>query len=114
LREQRFVGEPNAVREQISLRALQPLLPLLEGAVANAFRLDGDADDGAVVARNGVPHVRPDGDEFAIDLTAVRGRQPQAAAERDIDMECARATLARPAEEAGVKHPLRRDQHQMA
>jgi hypothetical protein len=45
---------------------------------------------------------------------AIGGGEPEVALNRDIDVEPARATLPGPAEQAGVEHALRGDQHQVA
>src|SRR5262249_51296769 len=57
---------------------------------------------------------RQHGDHLAMALAAVGGGEPESAFDRDIDVERTRTALARPAEQAGVKHALRGDQHQMA
>ncbi len=95
------------MREESALPARQASLPFIEGAGANAFRLDDDADRGTIVAGDGVPDIRRHRDQLAVSFTAVSRRKPQAALERDIDVEGARATFPWPAEQAGVKNTLR-------
>ena len=84
---------------------------VFERAGADGFGFDHEADRGAVFAGNGVQHVRRHHQQFAAGLDTVGRGQPQAAAERHIDVKRARAALARPAEQASVEHALRRNQH---
>src|SRR5216683_1822919 len=96
-----------AIDEDLAFASRQAPGPFIEYACANAFRLDHDADRGAMVARDGVPDIGRHRNQLAVSLGAVGHREPQAALERDIDMKSAGATFARPAEQAGVKDTLR-------
>src|SRR5713226_1061371 len=67
-----------------------------------------------MLACNGVPHVRRHDEQLVITFAAIPGFKPQTAFDRHVDMKRTRAAFARTAEQAGVKHPFRRDQHQVA
>ena len=108
------VGSANALGKDFRFGARQPPCQFLERAGTNALGLDHEADRRTMLARNGVADVRHDREQFAVAVAAVGGGQPQAALECDIDVQRARATLARTAEQPGVEHALGRNQHQMA
>ncbi|MHC2277665.1 hypothetical protein ACVME8_004276 [Bradyrhizobium diazoefficiens] len=59
-----------------------------------------------------MPLVRQ-GDEQLAGGEDIVDRQMQVALDRHIDMAAAGGPLAWAAEKAGIKHPFRRDQHQM-
>src|SRR5882762_1580503 len=67
-----------------------------------------------MLARNGVPHIRRHDEQLVVTFAAIAGLKPQTALDRHVDMKRTRAAFARAAEQTGVKHPLRRDQHQVA
>ena len=108
------IGGADAAGESFALRPREAFGKVFEHARTNALRLDHDAEHRTMVAGDSMPDVREHGDHLAIALAAIGGREPQPALERDIDVEPARTALARTAEQAGVKHALRDDQHQMA
>src|SRR6185436_6608637 len=108
------ISGADAAGESFAFRPREASGKLFEHAGTNALRLDHDTEHRTMVAGNGVPGVREHGDHLAIALTAIGGREPQPALERDIDVERARAALARAAKEPCVKNALRGDQHQMA
>src|SRR3984893_14260616 len=114
LMQQLGIGGANAGCEKFALGPRQALRKFVEGAVRYAFRFDHQANRRAIVAGDGVKLIRRHRGQFAITLAAVGGREPQTSLDRDIDMKCAAPALPRAAEQPGINHPLRRDQHQMA
>src|SRR5436309_3362728 len=108
------LGVANAAGESGAFRPREAPGEIFEHAGTNALRLDHDAEHRTIIAGDGVPDVRQQGDHFAVGFPAIGGGEPETALKRDIDVEPARAALPRPAEQAGVEHALRGDQHQMA
>src|SRR5438445_956856 len=108
------IGGADAAGESFAFMPREAFGKVFDPAGMNTLRFDHDAEHRAKIAGNGVPDVRQQGDHFTMALAAISGREPQPALDRDIDVERARAALARAAEQAGIKYALRGDQHQMA
>ena len=75
------------------------------------FRLNHQADDRGMFAFDAVGHIGRNDRDLADHLRLALG-DLEAALHRGIDAETTAGSFSRPAQQAGIKHPLGADQHQ--
>src|SRR4030081_3601070 len=110
---QGFVSAENAPRDIGGIRPGNARAQAGHRRRLDRFRFDHEADDGGTVALDAMRHIGRNQRHLACYLGLAKGN-PELSLHREIDVGAAAAALARPSQQARIKHPFGTDQHQPA